>query len=168
VDNDHLDGHLAPLHGTTVATNACHRRHRLFHSADAAGNGVRQHRHPVHVRRLPELLPAVGNVTFRNLRGVLAERILATAAIPRVFVADLNHTLSIPVDDTTFVGNCAVGSFLSQQEADFITQVVFPSAEQGAGWEAGPGEPDIPNLFAGLHYDAATCTLSPVADAGAE
>jgi hypothetical protein len=84
------------------------------------------------------------------------------------FAVDLDHTLDIPIDDTTFAGNCAVGSFLSQQEADFITQVVFPSAEQGAGWEAGPGEPDVPNLFAGLHYDAATCTLSPVADAGAE
>jgi hypothetical protein len=76
--------------------------------------------------------------------------------------------LSIPVEDTTFAGNCATGSFLSQQEADFITQVVFPSAQQGAGWEAGPGGEHIPNLFAGLRYDAATCALSPIADAGAE
>jgi hypothetical protein len=49
-------------------------------------------------------------------------------------------TLHIPVDDTTFAGNCAVGSTLSQNDADFITQNVFA------------------NVFANLHYDAATCT----------
>jgi hypothetical protein len=58
------------------------------------------------------------------------------------FGVHFNTTLHIPVDDTTFVGNCAAGSFLTQDQADFITQRVFAST------------------FAGLHYDAATCTTT--------
>lgn len=58
------------------------------------------------------------------------------------FDLHINNTLHIPVDDSTFVGNCAAGSTLSQDEADFITQRVF----QGA--------------FIGLTYDASTCTTS--------
>jgi hypothetical protein len=57
-------------------------------------------------------------------------------------------TLDIPVDDTTFMGNCASGSFLSQSQADFISQLVFPS------------------IFAKLHYDAPTCRTTPAGDAG--
>jgi hypothetical protein len=57
-------------------------------------------------------------------------------------------TLSILVDDTTFVGNCAARSFLSQSQADFITQIVFPS------------------VFAGVRYEAATCRTAPIGDAG--
>lgn len=57
-------------------------------------------------------------------------------------------TLEIPVDDATFVGNCAAGRPLAQSQADFITQLVFPRA------------------FAGLRYDAATCTTSPAPDGG--
>jgi hypothetical protein len=60
----------------------------------------------------------------------------------------LGGTLQIPIDDTTFMGDCASGSFLSQAQADFITQSIFPS------------------VFASLHYDAATCTTTPVGDAG--
>jgi hypothetical protein len=60
----------------------------------------------------------------------------------------LNETLHIPVDDSTFLGNCASGSTLSQDQADFITQLVFPDD------------------FASLAYDAATCTTTPVDDAG--
>lgn len=56
------------------------------------------------------------------------------------FEVHWNTTLHIPVDDTTFAGNCAAGSFLSQAQADFITGRVFASD------------------FAGRHYDAATCT----------
>jgi len=56
------------------------------------------------------------------------------------FGVHLNQTLHIPVDDTTFEGNCAAGSFLSQDQADFITERVF-AAE-----------------FSGLRYDPATCT----------
>lgn len=66
------------------------------------------------------------------------------------FAVHLNNTLHIPVDDADFAGNCATGSLLSQSQADFITQLVFPS------------------IFRGLHYDAATCATTQVADAGAE
>jgi len=58
------------------------------------------------------------------------------------FSVSLDHTLEIAVDDTTFAGDCATGSFLSQAQADFITQRVFAQA------------------FTGLSYDAATCTTS--------
>jgi hypothetical protein len=64
------------------------------------------------------------------------------------FGVELGDTLQIPVDDATFIGNCASGSSLSQAQADFITQFVFPSD------------------FATLRYDAATCTTAPVGDAG--
>jgi hypothetical protein len=64
------------------------------------------------------------------------------------FAVDLNNTVHIPVQDATFIGDCRAGSFLSQSEADFITELVFP------------------NVFAGLHYDAATCTTTATADAG--
>lgn len=56
------------------------------------------------------------------------------------FSVHWNTTLHIPVDDDTFAGNCAAGSFLSQADADFITQQVFASD------------------FSALRYDAATCT----------
>jgi hypothetical protein len=62
----------------------------------------------------------------------------------------LDDTLHIPVDDSTFAGNCAAGSTLTQAQADFITQLVFPS------------------VFASLHYDAATCAVTPIPDAGTE
>lgn len=62
------------------------------------------------------------------------------------FSVGLDGTLHIPVDDTTFAGNCAAGSMLSQSEADKITQLVFPCA------------------FASFTYDAATCTVTPRAD----
>jgi hypothetical protein len=58
------------------------------------------------------------------------------------FAVHLDETLHIPVDDQHFAGNCAAGSFLTQGQADFITQRVF----------AG--------LFAGLGYDAATCAVT--------
>jgi hypothetical protein len=57
-------------------------------------------------------------------------------------------TLDIAVDDTTFMGNCASGSFLSQSQADFISQLVFPS------------------IFAKLHYDALTCRTTTIGDSG--
>lgn len=58
------------------------------------------------------------------------------------FAVHTNQTLHIGVDDDRFAGNCAVGSTLSQDEADFITTRVFA------------------DLFAGLRYDAATCMTS--------
>lgn len=64
------------------------------------------------------------------------------------FSVHLNDTLHIPVDDAHFAGNCAAGSRLAQKDADVITQLVFP------------------NTFASFHYDAATCTATPIGDAG--
>ena len=58
-------------------------------------------------------------------------------------------TLMIDVSDATFDGNCARGSRLSQDDADFITQRIFPGQ------------------FASVTYDAKTCTATPVpADGG--
>ena len=65
------------------------------------------------------------------------------------FGATLGHTTRIPVDDATFTGNCAAGAPLAPAEADFITRLVFPDD------------------FAGRTYDAATCTTTPIGDAGA-
>jgi hypothetical protein len=64
------------------------------------------------------------------------------------FGVHLGGALHIPVDDTTFTGNCASGSALSQDQADFITRLVFP------------------NDFASLRYDAASCTATPLGDGG--
>jgi len=61
----------------------------------------------------------------------------------------LGDTLHIPVDDDTFEGNCAAGSPLTQDQADFLTQIVFAAD------------------FAGLAYDAANCTTTQRGDAGA-
>jgi hypothetical protein len=58
-------------------------------------------------------------------------------------------TLRITISDATAVGNCAAGLPLSQADADFITQRIFP------------GE------FAGQSYDAASCTASPISAGGA-
>jgi hypothetical protein len=93
----------------------------------------------------------------------------ASAAAPTSFVVlqsrqgfavHLNNTLHIPVDDATFIGNCAAKSFLSQAQADFITQLVFPSDVLDAGGQTLVG-------FASLHYDAATCKATPIGDARA-
>jgi hypothetical protein len=54
----------------------------------------------------------------------------------------LAQTLHVVVDDTNFLGNCAAGNPLSQDEADFLTQRVFAAD------------------FAGRGYDATTCTSS--------
>ncbi|HZU85451.1 MAG TPA: hypothetical protein VE987_21115 [Polyangiaceae bacterium] len=62
------------------------------------------------------------------------------------FAVHLDQTLHIPVDDANFAGNCASGSLLSQAQADFVTGLVFPTD------------------FAGLRYDAATCTTTPASD----
>jgi hypothetical protein len=59
-------------------------------------------------------------------------------------------TLQIRVSDQTFLGNCAADQPLSQADADFVTQRIFP------------GE------FAGLSYDAASCTTSQLAADGGD
>jgi hypothetical protein len=50
----------------------------------------------------------------------------------------------IAVSPATFDGDCAAGSALSQDDADFVTQRIFPGA------------------FAGATFDAATCTMRPL------
>jgi hypothetical protein len=64
------------------------------------------------------------------------------------FEVHLDETLHIPVDDTRFVGNCAAGSMLAQDQADYITQRIFPS------------------VFGTVTYDAGSCKTTPIADAG--
>ena len=66
------------------------------------------------------------------------------------FAVNLDDTLTIPVSDETFIGNCAAGSALTQTEADFITNLVFPGR------------------FAQLHYEAKDCTTPFTGDGGAE
>jgi hypothetical protein len=63
------------------------------------------------------------------------------------FAVHLKDTLHIPVDDEHFAGNCLAGSHLTQKQADFITQFVFPGT------------------FGAIRYDAATCTATPIGDA---
>jgi hypothetical protein len=65
------------------------------------------------------------------------------------FAVALGDTLHIPVDDETFEGNCAAGSRLTQDQANFLTQIVFAAD------------------FAGLAYDPAGCTTSQIGDEGA-
>jgi hypothetical protein len=55
-------------------------------------------------------------------------------------------TLHIRVAPETVDGDCATGAPLSQDDADFITQRIFPGA------------------FSNEVYDAATCTSSPAGD----
>jgi hypothetical protein len=62
---------------------------------------------------------------------------------------DVSNTVDIPVSDATFAGDCAAGSFLTQSQADFVTQIVFSG------------------IFEGFRYDAATCTTTPIGEAGA-
>ena len=75
---------------------------------------------------------------------------------PTQFIAMRSHApltagrgdaLHIRVSDATFDGNCATGKALSQSDADFITQRIFPGEFDGT-------------------YDAATCTFTPAAGAG--
>ena len=62
--------------------------------------------------------------------------------------ASRGDSLAIVVDDAHFDGNCEGGKLLSQEDADFITQRIFP------------GE------FAGKTYDAQTCSLRDASDGG--
>jgi hypothetical protein len=56
--------------------------------------------------------------------------------------------LHITANDENLIGNCAAKQPLTQVDADFITQNIFP------------------NEFAGFTYDAPTCTLTPISDGG--
>jgi hypothetical protein len=82
--------------------------------------------------------------------GTPPTELLALKSHAPLYVAR-GDTLDIVVSDDTFDGNCAAGKPLSQADADEITQEIFPAE------------------FAGMHYDAATCTLTPLPpDAGSE
>jgi hypothetical protein len=59
-------------------------------------------------------------------------------------VAGRGSTLRIQVSDALFEGQCSAKQQLTQADADFITERIFP------------GE------FAKLHYDAATCKTTPL------
>lgn len=60
------------------------------------------------------------------------------------------HTLHIHVSDGTFDGDCAAGKPLSQDDADFITQRIFPEE------------------FGGQGYVANTCSAGRAVDGGAD
>ena len=66
-----------------------------------------------------------------------------------LFVAKRGDTLRIRVSDATFGGNCAAQQALTQEDADFITERIFPGD------------------FAGVFYDAKTCTSTPMVEADA-
>ncbi len=80
------------------------------------------------------------------------------SALPRVsfpvrskgeLTAQRGDTLLIPIAPSSIEGDCDSGAPLTQDQADFITQRIFPAE------------------FAGVTYDAATCTASPLAEEGA-
>jgi hypothetical protein len=58
------------------------------------------------------------------------------------------ETLHIVVSDETFIGNCAAGSTLSNEDARLIVHSIFP----------GP--------FHGLAYEPSSCSSKPLVDAG--
>jgi hypothetical protein len=62
----------------------------------------------------------------------------------------LGDTLHIPLGDATFIGNCAAQSYLTQAQADFVSQQVFLD-DSGA---------------VSFTYDAATCTSTLVGASG--
>lgn len=81
-----------------------------------------------------------------SVRGFVALRSKEKLSVAR------GDTLHIEVSDATFDGRCAGGSApLTQHEADFITQRIFPET------------------FSGVRYEAATCYgAPPPRDAGEE
>ncbi len=64
------------------------------------------------------------------------------------FTISRGGSLRIGVSDPAFVGNCGAGKPLSQDDADFITQRIFPGD------------------FAAVEYDAKTCTSIPLPSDG--
>jgi hypothetical protein len=63
--------------------------------------------------------------------------------------AGAGKDVRIAIDDTTFRGRCAAGSFLTQVEADAITNAFFSDALDG------------------FVYNASDCTTTKVSDGGA-
>jgi hypothetical protein len=58
--------------------------------------------------------------------------------------APRGDTLHIVFSDQTFAGNCAVGQPLSQEDADFITQRIFPGELANATYDARTCAPRVP------------------------
>jgi len=101
-----------------------------------------------------ETVPASDNTAYALLApgwdaGTAAPTSFVVLESRNGFAVHLNETLHIPVDDQTFSGNCMAGSFLSQPQADLITQLVFSGD------------------FANMSYEAASCTTTATDDAGA-
>lgn len=76
--------------------------------------------------------------------GVVPTTLIAVKS-KEVLEVKRGETLHITISDATFGGNCAAKQAFTQEEADFITERIFP------------GE------FANRYYDAKTCTLTPSA-----
>jgi hypothetical protein len=81
--------------------------------------------------------------------GAAPTALIAVQSKQKVFVGR-GDTVTIHVSDDTFEGNCAAGSALTQDEADVITQRVFPAE------------------FGGGTYDAKTCTFARHTDGGSD
>jgi hypothetical protein len=67
---------------------------------------------------------------------------------PPTSLVVMQSALHIPIDDTSFIGHCAAGTFLSEAQAAFVTQLLFP------------------DVFASRRYEPATCTVKAAADEG--
>lgn len=65
------------------------------------------------------------------------------------FAVERGALVHVTISDATFAGNCAARQPLSQEEADFITQSIFPG------------------VFTDKVYDAKTCTTKDVTEADA-
>jgi hypothetical protein len=76
-------------------------------------------------------------------------KVLAARSVGRLALAR-GDTLHVHVSDGTFLGNCAAGTRLSQDDADFITRRIFPAE------------------FAGVTYDAQHCATSPASTDGGD
>jgi hypothetical protein len=72
-----------------------------------------------------------------------AQLVVVKSKVP--LSASRGDTLHIVVSDQTFTGSCAAGQPLSQEDADLITQSIFPAE------------------FTGVTYDAKTCTTMAIA-----
>ncbi len=105
---------------------------------------------PVRVVKGSDFAYALLAIGWDPASDTLPKRVLPIRSSAQLSVAR-GDTLPIEISDETTLGNCLSGQPLSQNDADFITQRIFPSA------------------FTGLQYDAAKCATSPlVSDGSAE
>jgi hypothetical protein len=66
------------------------------------------------------------------------------------YAAGWGDVVHIAVDDSTFLGNCAAGTFLPQEEANIVIASFFA------------------DVFANSTYDAASCTTTPADPPGSK